>query len=217
VKIILLGPPGAGKGTQARRLMEAHGLPQLSTGDMLRAAVAAGTDLGKMAKHIMDRGDLVPDDVIVSMISQRIDLTDCADGFILDGFPRSLPQAEALDKMLSDRGMALDRVIEMRVNDEALVERLAGRFTCADCGAGYHDKFQPPKTAGICDKCGGTTFTRRADDNEETLRARLAVYHEQTAPLLPYYEGRGVLRSVDGMADIDEVTRQIEAVVKSDG
>jgi adenylate kinase len=217
VKVILLGPPGAGKGTQARRLMEAHGVPQLSTGDMLRAAVSAGTDLGKMAKHIMDRGDLVPDDVIVGMISQRIDLSDCADGFVLDGFPRSLPQAEALDKMLADRDMALDRVIEMRVDDEALVERLAGRFTCADCGAGYHDRFQPPKTAGVCDKCGGTTFTRRADDNEETLRARLAVYHEQTAPLLPYYEGRGVLRSVDGMADINEVTRQIEAVVKSGG
>jgi adenylate kinase len=197
--------------------MEAHGVPQLSTGDMLRAAVAAGTDLGKMAKHIMDRGDLVPDDVIVSMISQRIDLTDCADGFILDGFPRSLPQAEALDRMLADRDMALDRVIEMRVDDEVLVERLAGRFTCADCGAGYHDRFQPPKTAGVCDTCGGTSFTRRADDNEETLRARLAVYHQQTAPLLPYYEGRGVLRSVDGMADIDEVTRQIEAVVKSGG
>jgi adenylate kinase len=217
MKLILLGPPGAGKGTQARRLVDAHGVPQLSTGDMLRAAVAAGTDLGKMAKVIMDRGDLVPDDVIVGMISERIDQPDCAGGFILDGFPRSLPQAEALDRMLSERGLALDHVIEMRVDDDALVERLAGRFTCVGCGAGYHDKFQQPKVAGICDNCGGTAFTRRDDDNETTVRARLAVYHEQTAPLLPYYEGRGVLRVVDGMADIDEVARQIEAVVKTGG
>jgi adenylate kinase len=197
--------------------MDAHGVPQLSTGDMLRAAVAAGTELGKMAKVIMDRGDLVPDDVIVGMISERIDQSDCAGGFILDGFPRSLPQAEALDRMLSERGLALDHVIEMRVDDDALVERLAGRFTCARCGAGYHDKFQQPKVAGICDRCGGTAFTRRDDDNETTVRARLAVYHEQTAPLVPYYKGHGVLRIVDGMADIDEVTRQIETVVKTGG
>jgi len=213
MKLILLGPPGAGKGTQARRLMDKHGIPQLSTGDMLRAAVAEGTAFGKQAKAVMDRGELVSDDIIVGMISERIDQPDCAKGFILDGFPRSEAQAEALDAMLQERGMALDHVIEMKVIDDILVERITGRYTCANCGAGYHDTFQKPRTEGVCDECGGTEFKRRADDNEETVRSRLAVYHDQTAPLLPYYRAKGVLCEVDGMADIDDVTAQLGAVL----
>lgn len=213
MRLILLGPPGAGKGTQAQRLTANHGLVQLSTGDMLRAAVKAGTATGLKAKAVMDAGALVSDEIVVGIIAERIDQPDCRKGFILDGFPRTTKQAEALDKMLSERKLKLDAVIEMKVNDSVLVERITGRFTCSKCGTGYHDTFKQPKTPGVCDVCGDTEFTRRADDKAETVVSRLKAYHEQTAPLLPYYEGRGILRQVDGMADIDEVTRQIEGVL----
>jgi adenylate kinase len=213
LNLVLLGPPGAGKGTQAKRLQQSRGLVQLSTGDMLRAAAASGSDIGQAAKVIMDAGKLVPDDIMVRMIAERIDQPDCAKGFILDGFPRTLPQAEALDRMLAERGRRLDAVIEMVVDNEALVERIAGRFTCAKCGQGFHERFRRPKTDGLCDRCGGTEFTRRADDKPEVVRGRLGVYARDTAPLLPYYEARGLLRKVDGMADVDSVGRQIDAVV----
>jgi len=215
MNLILLGPPGAGKGTQAKRLEDRHSLVQLSTGDMLRAVVASGVPLGQQAKEIMAAGKLMPDELMIEMIADRISKPDCATGFILDGFPRTVPQAEALDRMLEDKGLKLDQVIEMKVDDAALVERITGRYTCAKCGQGYHDKFQTPKVDGVCDVCGSTEFTRRADDNAETVTTRLAAYHKQTAPILPYYKERGVLETVDGMADIDVVTEQIEALLKA--
>lgn len=215
MNLMLLGPPGAGKGTQAKRLEDGRGLIQLSTGDMLRAAVASGSEIGQQAKAIMERGDLVSDEIMIAMIRDRIQQPECANGFILDGFPRTTAQAEALDEMLDDMNVKLDHVIEMKVDDAVLVERISGRYSCGKCGAGYHDNFQKPQTEGVCDSCGSTEFTRRKDDNAETVASRLEAYHAQTAPLLPYYDGKGALKSVDGMAEIDEVTRQIEAVLEA--
>jgi adenylate kinase len=214
VNIILLGPPGAGKGTQAQRLQRERGMVQLSTGDMLRAAVASGSELGKKAKGIMDRGDLVPDDLMVGLIEDRIAQPDCAGGFILDGFPRTEAQAKALDQMLAKIGKKLDRVVEMEVEEKALTERIVGRYTCAKCGTGYHDKFKRPKVEGVCDVCGSNEFVRRKDDNAETMKTRMAAYRSQTEPLLPYYAARGALRKVDGMASMDEVYRQISGVLE---
>jgi len=215
MNLILLGPPGAGKGTQAKRLEERYGLVQISTGDMLRAEVKSGSELGLKAKGIMERGELVPDALVIAMLGARISQPDAAQGFILDGFPRTVPQAEALDVLLREKAMPLGHVIELQVNDAALVERISGRFTCGKCGEGYHDSFKAPAKAGVCDKCGGTEFVRRADDNATTVGARLEAYHRQTAPLLPYYAAQGKLRVVDGMAEMAEVARQIEAVLKS--
>jgi adenylate kinase len=214
VNLILLGPPGAGKGTQAKLLEDKRGLKQLSTGDMLRGAVAAGSDMGKKAKAVMDRGDLVSDDIVVSIIAERLEQPDVKRGFILDGFPRNQAQAEALDRMLGDKGLKLDAVIEMKVDDESLVQRIAGRYTCAKCGKGYHDTFEKPKKPGTCDVCGSTEFVRRADDNEKTVRDRLQIYNKQTAPLVQYYDQTGVLHTINGMADIALVTRQIEDVLE---
>ena len=213
MNLILMGPPGAGKGTQSQRIEKSHGIVQLSTGDMLRAEVASGSDLGKEAKEVIESGSLVSDDLIIAMISSRIDQDDCKKGFILDGFPRTTPQAEALDTMLTEKGLKIEHVIEMKVDDEAMVKRITGRFTCAECGAGYHDVFQKPKKEGVCDQCGGSEFTRRADDNAETVRARLQAYHEQTAPILSYYKEKGTVKSVEGMASIDEVTELLNAVL----
>lgn len=215
MNIILLGPPGAGKGTQAERLEKKHDMKQLSTGDMLRAAVAAGTEIGLKAKAVMDAGNLVSDDIMIGIISERLCSGDRTDGFTLDGFPRTVEQAEALDVILKEKDLKLNGVIEMKVDDELLVERITGRFACARCGAGYHDKYLPPKQDGVCDNCGSTEFKRRADDNEKTVRERLAAYHGQTEQIIPYYRDQGILRSVDGMAPIDQVAKEIEETLEA--
>ena len=215
MNIILLGPPGAGKGTQASRIEAEHGLVQLSTGDMLRAAKAAGTPVGLKAKPIMEAGGLVPDEIVSGIIGERLDMADTANGVIFDGYPRTAVQAGQLDDLLAARGRRLDHVIELGVDEDALIERITGRFTCAKCGAGYHDRFKQPRVTGVCDVCGSTHFNRRVDDNAETVRTRMAEYRAKTAPILPIYEARGLVHRVDGMADIADVTAAIEAVLAS--
>ena len=215
MRLILLGPPVAGKGTQAQRIVEKFGIPQLSTGDMLRAAVSAGTDVGKRAKAVMDAGKLVSDDIVIAIVSERIDQPDCAKGFILDGFPRTLVQADATDAMLKAKGLDLSKVLEIKVNDEVLADRVSGRYTCANCGAGYHDTNLRPRQEGVCDRCGSTHFKRRPDDNRETVVTRLQAYYKETSPLIGYYHAKGKLASVDGMADIDRVTSDIEKILES--
>jgi adenylate kinase len=213
MNLILLGPPGAGKGTQAKRLEESRGLVQLSTGDMLRAAIKAGTPIGVKLKTIVDAGLLVSDGIMVEMLHDRILQPDCRRGFILDGFPRTVAQAEALDLMLAEAGWKLDVVVMITVDEAALVERIAGRFTCAQCGQGYHDTFNPTRIAGVCDICGSRDFTRRDDDKPETVYRRLEAYNAQTMPIVPYYERRGILKRVDGMADIDTVALGIAEIL----
>ena len=212
MNIILLGPPGAGKGTQAARLQAERGMIQLSTGDMLREARASGSPIGDKVKAIMDAGELVSDEIVTALIGERLDTcTDC--GVIFDGFPRTKAQAEALDLLLAERGRSLDHVIELAVNDDELVQRITGRFSCAKCATGYHDTFKPTQVPGVCDACGSTEFVRRKDDNEETVRTRMAEYRAKTAPILPYYDERGLVRRVNGMASVDEVAAQIAAIL----
>lgn len=209
MNIILIGPPGSGKGTQAKILEERHAMKQLSSGDMLRAAVSEGNEIGKKAKSFMEAGELVPDDLVVEIVTDQIEkLGD--KGFILDGFPRNVHQAEVLDRMLDKRGRNIDRVLVVEVSDDLLVERIAGRYTCANCGEGYHDKFKQPETDGVCDKCGSTEFIRRPDDNPDTVRNRLDVYHEQTKPLIDYYNKQDKVRVIDGEQPIEEVTKALE-------
>ncbi|MGI9404502.1 MAG: adenylate kinase [Hyphomicrobium sp.] len=213
MNLILLGPPGAGKGTQAEGITERRGLVQLSTGDMLREAVKAGTAIGREASAIMEAGGLVPDEIVIKIVAERISAPDCANGFILDGFPRTLNQAAALDSLLPSQGRQIDAGIEIKVDDAVLIDRISGRYMCADCGASYNDTSYKPKVPGVCDRCGSTQFIRRKDDNPETVRYRLMAYYRETAPLIGYYFAKGKLRSVDGMAPIPEVSSQIEAVL----
>ncbi len=213
VNLVLLGPPGAGKGTQARKLQDRFGLVQLSTGDLLRAAVAAGTEAGKAAKAVMERGDLVSDDIVIAILRDRLADPDCAGGVIFDGFPRTTVQAEALDALMAETGRAITAAISLEVDDAAMVTRISGRFTCAGCGEGYHDSFKTPVVDGTCDSCGGTAFKRRADDNAETVGQRLRAYHAQTAPLIDFYAATGVLTTIDAMQDIDRVETDLTAIV----
>ena len=215
LNIILLGPPGAGKGTQASRLESEHGMVQLSTGDMLRAAVKAGTPIGLQAKAVMDAGELVSDEIVSGLIGERLDELGGETSVIFDGYPRTAAQADALDDLLTDRGRKLDHVIELVVEEDALVDRITGRFSCAQCGAGYHDRYKLPKVAGTCDVCGSHDFKRRPDDNEETVRTRMAEYRAKTEPILPIYEARAIVSKVDGMAPIDDVNDAIEAILGS--
>jgi adenylate kinase len=210
MNIILLGPPGAGKGTQARRLVEEHGMVQLSTGDMLRAAKTSGTEIGRKVAAVMARGDLVTDDVVIGLIAEQLDGKAGEHGVIFDGFPRTLAQADALEALMARKGTGLDAVVEMRVDDEALVDRISGRFTCAKCGEVYHDTGKPPAKEGVCDRCGSTEFIRRDDDNAESVRVRLMAYYRQTAPLIGYYHAKGKLRTVDGLGEIDQVAAEIK-------
>ncbi|MCB1455911.1 MAG: adenylate kinase [Rhizobiaceae bacterium] len=205
MRLILLGPPGAGKGTQAKLLLDHYSIPQLSTGDMLREAVAAQTEVGKRAKAVMDSGKLVSDEIVNAIVSERLDKDDCRNGFILDGYPRTLQQADALGEMLESKGIALDSVVELEVDDDQLVERVAGRYTCAKCGEGYHDTFKQPKVADTCDRCGSHEFKRRPDDNAETMRTRLQAYYKETSPLIGYYYAKGMLQKVDGMGEIGAI------------
>ena len=217
LNIILLGPPGAGKGTQASRLEDEHGMVQLSTGDMLRAAVKAGTPIGLQAKAVMDAGELVSDEIVSGLIGERLDELGSDTSVIFDGYPRTAAQAESLDEILSARGRKLDHVIELRVEEDALVDRITGRFSCAKCGEGYHDRYKLPKVADTCDACGSHEFKRRPDDNEETVRTRMAEYRAKTAPILPIYEARGIVTHVDGMAPIDQVNDAIETILSTAG